>query len=46
MRSDDLSTILTVTADDEAAKLVDSITLPQMLKVNTIIQFFKHKLTN
>ncbi|KRT82285.1 hypothetical protein AMK59_4360 [Oryctes borbonicus] len=32
-RSEDLSTILTITADDEAAKLVSSITLPQMVKV-------------
>lgn len=32
-KSEDLSTILSVTADDEAAKLVGSITLPQMVKV-------------
>lgn len=33
-RSEDLSTILSVTADDEAAKLVGSITLSQMVKVS------------
>lgn len=38
-RSEDLSTILSVTADDEAAKLVSSITLPQMVKVYMIFQF-------
>ncbi|KAK9693132.1 FAST kinase-like protein, subdomain 1 [Popillia japonica] len=32
-RSEDLSTILSITADDEAAKLVASITVPQMVKV-------------
>ncbi|GJQ84445.1 hypothetical protein Trydic_g15661 [Trypoxylus dichotomus] len=32
-RSEDLSTILNITADDEAAKLVTSISLPQMVKV-------------
>ncbi|KAJ8962131.1 hypothetical protein NQ318_018088, partial [Aromia moschata] len=31
-RSEDLSTVLSVTADDEAAKLVGSITVPQMVK--------------
>lgn len=35
-RSEDLSTILSITADDEAAKLVASITVPQMVKVNII----------
>lgn len=34
-KSEDLSTILSVTADDEAAKLVASITLSQMIKVPT-----------
>ncbi|KAF5277416.1 hypothetical protein FQA39_LY06229 [Lamprigera yunnana] len=32
-RSEDLSTLIHVTADDEAAKLVNSITLAQMVKV-------------
>ncbi|KAJ8909664.1 hypothetical protein NQ315_003724 [Exocentrus adspersus] len=32
-RSEDLSTILSVTADDEAAKLVGNITVSQMVKV-------------
>nr|CAI5834020.1 unnamed protein product [Callosobruchus analis] len=32
VQSEDLSTILGVTADDEAAKLVECITLPQMVK--------------
>lgn len=32
-RSDDLSTVLSVTADEEAAKLVSTITLSQMIKV-------------
>lgn len=33
-RSEDLSTVLDVKADDEAAKLIGSITLPQMVKVS------------
>lgn len=33
-RGDDLSMVLGVTGDDEAAKLVASITLPQMIKVS------------
>jgi hypothetical protein len=32
-RTDDLNTVLGVTGDDEAAKLISSITLPQMVKV-------------
>lgn len=32
-RTEDLNTVLGVTGDDEAAKLVSSITLPQMVKV-------------
>lgn len=32
-RADDLSMVLGVTGDDEAAKLIASITLPQMVKV-------------
>lgn len=40
-QSEDLSTVLNITADDEAAKLVGTITLPQMVKVifNIIIFF-------
>lgn len=34
IRDDDLSMVLGVTGDDEAAKLVASITLPQMIKVD------------
>lgn len=30
----DLSTVLSITGDDEAAKLISSISLPQMVKVN------------
>lgn len=33
-RSEDLATILSITADDEAAKLVASITVAQMVKVS------------
>lgn len=36
IQSEDLSTVLNVTADDEAAKLIGSITLPQMVKVSNI----------
>lgn len=36
-KSEDLTTVLSVTADEEAAKLVESITLPQMVKVSYII---------
>lgn len=32
-KSEDLNTILSITAEDEAAKLVAGITLPQMVKV-------------
>lgn len=32
-RNEDLSTVLSVTADDEAARLVNNLTLPQMVKV-------------
>lgn len=32
-KNEDLSTILSITADDEAAKMVQNITLPQMVKV-------------
>lgn len=30
----DLSTVLGITGDDEAAKLISTISLPQMIKVN------------
>lgn len=33
--SEDLSLVLSVTADDEAAKLIGGITVPQMVKVST-----------
>lgn len=33
-RNDDLNTILNVTADDEAAKLIATLTLTQMVKVS------------
>lgn len=42
-QSEDLSTILNITADDEAAKLVSSITLPQMVKVNLKLVFLINK---
>lgn len=42
-RSDDLSTILNVTADDEAAKLVATITLPQMVKVMSTLAFKRRR---
>lgn len=41
-RSEDLSMILSVTADDEAAKLVATITLPQMVKVMSSLAY-KHR---
>lgn len=44
-RSEDLATILSVTADDEAAKLVASITLPQMVKVMTTLTQKKRRST-
>ncbi|CAH0552712.1 unnamed protein product [Brassicogethes aeneus] len=44
-RSEDLSTILNVTADDEAARLVSSITLPQMVKVMTTLSQKKRRST-
>jgi len=34
----DLSTVLGITGDDEAAKLISSISLPQMVKVNLFIK--------
>lgn len=44
-KSDDLSTILSVAADDEAAKLVGSITLPQMVKVLSTLSTKKRRST-
>lgn len=38
VRHEDLSTILNITADDEAAKLVASISVPQMVKVCMILR--------
>jgi hypothetical protein len=32
-RTDDLNTVLSVTGDDEAAKLISNITLPQIVNV-------------
>ncbi|VEN53247.1 unnamed protein product [Callosobruchus maculatus] len=42
-QSEDLSTILGVTADDEAAKLVECITLPQMVKVMSTLAMKKRR---
>ncbi|KAK4883062.1 hypothetical protein RN001_006381 [Aquatica leii] len=44
-RSEDLSTIINVTADDEAAKLISSISLPQMVKVITTLAQRKRRST-
>nr|CAH7741058.1 unnamed protein product [Callosobruchus chinensis] len=44
-QSEDLSTILGVTADDEAAKLVECITLPQMVKVMSTLSMKKRRST-
>ncbi|KAF5305169.1 hypothetical protein FQR65_LT07787 [Abscondita terminalis] len=44
-RSDDLSTIMNVTADDEAAKLISSISLSQMVKVITTLAQRKRRST-
>lgn len=44
-RTDDLNTVLGVTGDDEAAKLVASITLPQMVKVMTNLAAKKRRST-
>lgn len=35
----DLSTVLGITGDDEAAKLISSISLPQMVKVNNLLKY-------
>lgn len=45
LRDDDLSMVLGVTGDDEAAKLVASITLPQMIKVMTTLAQKKRRST-
>ncbi|CAO1423162.1 unnamed protein product [Diamesa tonsa] len=44
-RTDDLNTVLGVTGDDEAAKLVASITLPQMVKVMSNLASKKRRST-
>jgi hypothetical protein len=44
-RTDDLNTVLGVTGDDEAAKLISSITLPQMVKVMTNLAQRKRRST-
>ncbi|XP_023029568.2 FAST kinase domain-containing protein 4 isoform X1 [Leptinotarsa decemlineata] len=42
-RSDDLTTVLSVTADDEAAKMVENITLSQMVKVMQTLSLRKRR---
>lgn len=44
-RTDDLNTVLGVTGDDEAAKLIASITLPQMVKVMSTLAQKKRRST-
>ncbi|KAG5882845.1 hypothetical protein JTB14_022356 [Gonioctena quinquepunctata] len=44
-RSEDLSTVLSITADDEAAKMVGSITLAQMVKVMSTLSIKKRRST-
>jgi len=44
-KTDDLNTVLGVTGDDEAAKLVASITLPQMIKVMSTLASKKRRST-
>ncbi|XP_060524160.1 uncharacterized protein LOC132700689 [Cylas formicarius] len=41
--SENLSTILSVTADDEAAKMVETITLPQMVKVMSTLSMKRRR---
>lgn len=36
----DLSTVLGITGDDEAAKLISTISLPQMVKVKHVIYIY------
>ncbi|XP_066150769.1 FAST kinase domain-containing protein 4 [Euwallacea fornicatus] len=45
LKSDDLTTVLSVTADDEAAKLVSSITLSQMIKVLSTLSIKRRRST-
>ncbi|EEZ97431.2 Protein TBRG4-like Protein [Tribolium castaneum] len=42
-RSEDLSTVLSVTADDEAARLINNLTLPQMIKVMSTLTMRKRR---
>lgn len=44
-RTDDLNTVLGVTGDDEAAKLIASISLPQMVKVMSTLALKKRRST-
>lgn len=44
-RTDDLTTVLGVTGDDEAAKLIGSISLPQMVKVMSTLAHRKRRST-
>ncbi|XP_017870431.1 PREDICTED: protein TBRG4 [Drosophila arizonae] len=44
-RTDDLNTVLGVAGDDEAAKLIASITLPQMVKVMSTLALRKRRST-
>ncbi|KAF2900520.1 hypothetical protein ILUMI_05669 [Ignelater luminosus] len=45
LRSEDLSTIVNIAADDEAAKLIASISLPQMVKVMSTLASKKRRST-
>lgn len=44
-RTDDLNTVLAVAGDDEAAKLIASLSLPQMIKVTTQLATKKRRST-
>lgn len=44
-RAEDLNTVLSVAGDDEAAKLIASISLPQMVKVMTTLAIRKRRST-
>lgn len=44
-RNEDLSTIINITADDEAAKLITSISLPQTVKVMAMLASKKRRST-
>lgn len=39
--AEDLSTVLAITGDDEAARLITNLTLPQMIKVSPSSHFNK-----